>query len=151
MGPEDFSFDRIVVGQVHVFGSHRLIASDIQDFHARFAPHLPLLNEAASEATRKGPPAAQALIFAIWSRLLYEECHDWPIIARLGQDTIRWFKTVHADDILSVRLTFLKKEPMGPDRGKVTIQHEILNRDAELVASLVTQTVMAASGQSRRA
>jgi hypothetical protein len=140
-------FEDIEVGEVHTFGHHQVASAEISDFHHRFAPHLPLRAIQPAEG-RKGAPAAQAHVYAIWSRLLYEECQDWPILARLGQDALRWYKTVHAGDALSVRLTFMAKEPTHADRGILVTQHDVLNPTGELVMALLTRTVIARRPQA---
>lgn len=93
--------------------------------------------------TPTGPPAAQAHIYALWSRMLWDETKDWPVRARLGQDALRWYKTAHAGDVLSVRLTFLSKQTIADDRGILIAQHDMLNQNGELVMSLMTRTLMA--------
>lgn len=135
-------FEDIAVGEVHQFGHHKVAADEIADFHHRFAPHLPLKAIQAPDGQR-GAPAAQAHVYAIWSRLLYEECQDWPILARLGQDALRWYKTVHTGDDLSVRLTFMAKEPTHANRGILVTQHDVVNQTGELVMALLTRTVIA--------
>jgi acyl dehydratase len=138
-----FWFDDIQIGRVHLFGAATIDLDEILDFHFRFAPHLPQQMASAGLDPAKGPPAAQAHIYAIWSRLLWEECRDWPILTRLGQDALRWYKTAHAGDVLSVRLTFMSRDDLAADRGMIVVQHDVLNQHGELVMSLLTRTVMA--------
>ncbi len=138
---QSWLFDDIPLGYVHVFGSAPLTAEDIALFTKRFAPHLPLQSDAGD--AKSSPPAAQAHVYALWSRMLWEETRDWPVIARLGQDALRWYKTAHAGDVLGVRLTFVSKQPVSGERGIVIASHEVLNQDGELVMALMTRTVMA--------
>ncbi|MGE0046228.1 MAG: hypothetical protein AB7J28_06190 [Hyphomonadaceae bacterium] len=135
---QSWHFDDIPVGYIHVFGAAAVTAEDIALFHERFSPHLPLTDEAQT-----GKPAAQAHVYALWSRMLWEETKTWPVIARLGQDALRWYKTAQAGDTLSVRLEFLSKQPVGADRGILITNHEVLNQKGELVMALMTRTVMA--------
>lgn len=138
---QSWLFDDIPLGYVHVFGAAPVDAEDIAVFSARFAPHLPL--NAESTPAHPSPPAAQAHVYALWSRMLWEETRDWPVLARLGQDALRWYKTAHAGDVLSIRLTFMSKQAIGDDRGILIAQHDVLNQDGELVMSLMTRTVVA--------
>jgi hypothetical protein len=137
---QSWRFDDIPIGYTHVFGAAAVSAEDLALFQSRFAPYLPLKPEDGAETQQ---PAAQAHVYALWSRMLWEETKDWPVLARLGQDALRWFKTAQAGDVLSIRLTFVGKQPMSDDRGILIASHEVLNQQGELVMSLMTRTVMA--------
>lgn len=133
-------FDDIPVGYTHTFGGAAVDADDIAVFADRFAPHLPLNPEA--RAKPHSPPAPQAHVYALWSRMLWDETKDWPVLSRLGQDALRWYKTAHAGDTLTIRLTFVSKQPIGEDRGILIAQHDVLNQEGELVMSLMTRTMV---------
>lgn len=137
---QSWYFDDIPVGYVHQFGEAAVDAEDLALFQQRFAPYLPLNSEGGATAS---PPAAQAHVFALWSRMLWEETKDWPVLARLGQDAIRWYKTAHAGDVLSMKITFMSKQPINDSRGILITQHDVLNQAGELVMTLMTRTVMA--------
>ena len=138
---QSWRFDDIPIGYVHTFGSADVTAEDIALFSERFAPYLPLNPEKGDVAATN--PAAQAHVYALWSRMLWTETHEWPVLARLGQDALRWYKTALAGDVLSVRLTFMSKQAIGDDRGILITQHDVMNQSGELVMSLMTRTVMA--------
>lgn len=138
---QSWRFDDIPVGYVHIFGAASVTQEDVALFSERFAPYLPLNTEKSE--TNASPPAAQAHIYALWSRMLWEETREWPVLARLGQDALRWYKTAAAGDVLSVRLTFMSKQPIGDDRGILITQHDVTNQTGELVMSLMTRTMMA--------
>jgi len=137
---QSWHYDDIPIGYVHSFGAAPVTAEDVALFHERFAPHLPLSAESPQEARK---PASQAHVFALWSRMLWEETKEWPVLARLGQDALRWYKTAHAGDVLSVRLEFVSKQPVGADRGILIANHEVINQKGELVMALMTRSVMA--------
>ena len=136
---QSWHFDDIPVGHVHQFGAAKVDADDLALFQARFAPYLPLKAD-GDPAT--SPPAAQAHVFALWSRMLWEETKDWPVLARLGQDAVRWYKTAHAGDVLTMKITFMSKQPINDTRGILITQHDVLNQSGELVMTLMTRTVM---------
>lgn len=138
---QSWAFDDIPIGYVHVFGAARIEAEDLRLFVDRFAPHLPLKGGDGG-ADDPSPPAAQAHVYALWSRMLWDETRDWPVLARLGQDALRWYKTAHAGDLLSVRLTFMAKDAVSQDRGILIANHEVLNQHGELVMALMTRSVM---------
>ena len=133
-------FEDIIVGQVHEFGAAKVKAEDIGAFSERFAPYLPLRPREDGPADE--PAAPQALVYALWSRLLYDETDPWPIRARLGQDALRWFGTAHAGDTLSIRLTFVAKDDVAKDHGLVITSHDVTRQDGGLVLSLMTRTLM---------
>lgn len=134
--------DDIPIGYTHVFGSAEVTTEDLSLFHARFGPYLPIKPEV--EGPGSSPDAAaQAHIYALWSRMVWQETKDWPVLARLGQDALRWYKTAHAGDVLGVRLTFVSKDRVGPDRGILIGQHDVVNQTGDLVMALMTRTVIA--------
>ncbi|MDZ4775288.1 MAG: acyl dehydratase [Alphaproteobacteria bacterium] len=137
---QSWHFDDIPVGYVHQFGAAKVDADDLALFQERFAPYLPLK---ADGDPSDSPPAAQAHVFALWSRMLWEETKDWPVLARLGQDAVRWYKTAHAGDVLTMKITFMSKQPINENRGILITQHDVLNQSGELVMTLMTRTVMA--------
>lgn len=135
--------DDIRVGDVFTFGEAALSTEDVQAFHTRFAPRLPW-DEGDDHGRGERLAAAQAHVYALWSRMLYEFTEDWPVIARLGQDHLRWYKTAYAGDVLGVRMTFMAKETLDVRRGVVVSQHDVLNQHGELVMALLTRAVVAA-------
>ncbi len=134
-------YEEVIVGDVLSFGAEPLRRVDVDEFRNRYAPYLPATGD---ESPRKGEmAAAQAHIYALWSRMLFEFTEDWPIIARIGQDQLRWYKTAYSGDVLSVRMTILAKERAHPQGGVIVTQHEVLNHDGELVMSLLSRAVLA--------
>lgn len=142
--PRGWHFDEIPQGLVHHYGSARLDAGDVALFHAHFAPNMPLHVEQAPDLER-GPPAAQAHIYALWTRMLWNETQNWPVLRRLGQDALRYFRTAHAGDILSVQMSFVGKDDLAHDRGLLIASHEIIDQHGALVMSVMTRTILAKS------
>jgi acyl dehydratase len=136
----------IPLGYTHACGTRTISAEDIAVFKERFAPHLPLASgEASVDAAGHDAFAAQAHVYAVWSALLWEETKDWPVLARLGQDALRWYRTAEAGDVLQLKVTFVGKQPVSEERGILIASHEIVNQKGELVMALMTRTVMARS------
>ena len=133
-------FEDIKVGSTHSFGDAEITAGDIVAFAEKYAPYLPLRDENPPHV--RGPAAPQALVYAIWSRLLFEETKDWPVRARLGQDALRWYRTAHAGDCLSVQLTFVTTDDCARDHGLVITQHDVTNQDGNLILSLMTRSLL---------
>ena len=136
-----FWFEDIRVGDTRLFGDAGVKAGDIVLFSERFAPYLPLRADKVIDEGR-GPAAPQALLYGLWTRMLLEETGNWPVRARLGQDALRWYRTAHAGDRLSVKLTFVAKDDVAPDHGLLIAQHEVMNENGELVFSIMTRTLV---------
>lgn len=135
---QSWYLDDIPEGYVHLFGQAPLTFEDVALFKSRFAPSLPMHGE-----TDDAEIAAQGHVYAIWTRLVWEQTKDWPVLARLGQDALRWYGAARAGDTLSVRLTMTAKQLTGEDKGILFAQHEVLNQAGKLVLSLMTRTVLA--------
>jgi len=139
---QSWYLDDIPLGYTHACGSKTLSAEDIAVFKERFAPHLPLAQGEAGALPDDGL-AAQAHVYAVWSSLLWEETKTWPVLARLGQDALRWYRPAEAGDELKLRVTFVGKQPVNEARGILISSHEVVNQHGELVMALMTRTVMA--------
>lgn len=135
-------FDDIIKGRSYDFGIAEVSAEDIALFHERFAPHLPLkANDKGLE--HRGPRAAESHIYALWRRMLFDETRTWPILRRLAQDNLRYYRACYAGDKLHVRLTFNSIENRNDEEGVLVANHEILDNEELLVMSVVTRTLMA--------
>lgn len=137
---QDSFYEDLIVGHAYTFGHAEVRADDIARFTTEFSPYLPL--RPADQPRKPTPPAPQALVYALWTRMLHAETAGWPVKARLGQDALRWYATAHAGDVLSVALTFMAKEPTGADHGLLIASHEILTADGDIILSLMTRTLV---------
>jgi acyl dehydratase len=135
-------FEDIIVGRTYDFGAANVTADDIALFHERFAPNLPL-KTAEPGRSDAGPRAAESHVYALWRRMLWEETREWPVVQRLGQDALRYYKAVYSGEELSVRLTFLAVEDRTDREGVLMASHEVLDREGLLVMSVMTRTLMA--------
>lgn len=140
-------FEDIIVGRTYDFGAANVTADDIALFHERFAPNLPLKTAEPGRADA-GPRAAESHVYALWRRMLWEETREWPVVQRLGQDALRYYKAVYAGEELSVRLTFLAVEDRTDREGVLMASHEVMDREGLLVMSVMTRTLMAKRPQS---
>jgi hypothetical protein len=139
---QSWYLDDIPLGYTHACGSKALTDDDIAVFKSRFAPHLPLAQGEEGGVPDEGL-AAQAHVYAIWSALLWAETREWPVLARLGQDALRWYRAAQAGDELALRITFVGKQPVNDQRGILISSHELVNQRGELVMALMTRTVLA--------
>ena len=135
-------FDDIIVGRTFEFGAGEITAEDVQLFHDRFAPNLPL-KPLDKGIEHLGPRAADSHIYAVFRKMLFDETRSWPILARMSQDNLRFYKACHAGDKLSVMMTFMAVEDRSPSEGVLTANHEVINQEGLLVMSVLTRTLMA--------
>jgi acyl dehydratase len=135
-------FDDLILGLSHTYGRAEVRAEDIADFAARFGPYMPLRPGAEVSTPVIGPAAPQALVYGLWTRMVYEETQGWPVRARLGQDALRWYATAHAGDVLTVHMTVVAVEDIATDHGLLIAEHEVRNADEMPVLSLMTRTLM---------
>lgn len=135
MRGQTWYLDDIPIGYVHVFGAAPIEREDIALFEQRFGPALPMRMDENSQGA-----APQALIYAIWTRLIWSETCDWPVTARFGQDALRWIGWARAGDVLSVRLSIKAKQIVSEARGMLFAQHEVINQEGGLILSLMTRT-----------
>lgn len=138
MRGQTWHLDSIPIGYVHIFGAAPVLREDIALFEQRFGPALPMRPDEDCAGA-----APQALVYAIWTRLIWEETRDWPVTARFGQDALRWIARAQDGDVLSVRLTIKAKQIQNDARGMLFAQHEVMNQHGALVLSLMTRTELA--------
>lgn len=135
-------FDDIIIGRTYEFGACSISKDDIEIFHNLFAPNM---EEKPAEAgfEHRGSRVAESHIYALWRQMLYDETRSWPILRRLGQDNLRFYRTCYAGDELHVRMCFLATEDRDDSCGVMVASHEVLDADELLVMSVLTRTLVA--------
>lgn len=135
-------FEDIIIGRTYEFGACAISLDDIEVFHRLFAvnmPHKP--SETGME--HRGARVAESHIYALWRQMLYDETRSWPILRRLGQDNLRFYRTCYAGDELHVRMCFLATEDRDEKSGVMVASHEVLDKEDLLVMSVLTRTLVA--------
>jgi acyl dehydratase len=125
-------FDDIQVGQVVALGMMAVDARSLQGFCDTLAP-----------GWAKADGAPDAFTYAVWARLDTEASSGWPQTKRLGVDALRWMRNPPEGELLRGRMTVLAKDPVGPDKGIVIAQHDLLDEAGRLVFSCLTRSVFA--------
>jgi acyl dehydratase len=85
------------------------------------------------------------MVFAVWSKLDTAAAAQWPQTKRVGVDALRWARNPPAGELLRGRMTILGKDPVGPTKGIVLAQHDLLDEAGRLVFSCLTRSVFAAA------
>lgn len=104
----------------------------LQQFCELFAPAWP-----------RSSGAPDAFTYAVWSRLDAAAAAGWPQTKRLGVDALRWMRNPPEGELLRGRMTVLAKDPVGPEKGIVIAQHDLLDEAGRLVFSCLTRSVFA--------
>ena len=125
-------FDDIQLGQVVTLGAMQLSEAMLESFNAAFAPDRDL-SEGASDA----------LLYAVWSSLDQAASANWPQTKRLAVDALRWSRNPPAGETVRGRMTVMGKDPVGPGKGIVFAQHDLLDEAGRLVFSCLTRSVFA--------
>ncbi len=129
-------FDDIQVGQVTSLGMIAVDARSLQGFCDTLAP-----------GWAKADGAPDAFTYAVWARLDTEASAGWPQTKRLGVDALRWMRNPPVGELLRGRMTVLAKDPVGPDKGIVIAQHDLLDEAGRLVFSCLTRSIFACRDQ----
>ena len=129
-------FDDIQVGQVASLG---VIAVDSRSLHG--------FCETLAPGWAKADGAPDAFTYAVWARLDTEASAGWPQTKRLGVDALRWMRNPPEGELLRGRMTVLAKDPVGPDKGIVIAQHDLLDEAGRLVFSCLTRSIFACRDQ----
>jgi hypothetical protein len=125
-------FQDISIGQVVSLGVAPVDEVALRTFCAAYAPHWDW-----------GDGAPDALTYALWCKLDMEAAAGWPQTKRLGVDALRWMRSPPAGELLRGRMTVLAKDAVGPDKGVVIAQHDVLDESGRLVFSCLTRSVFA--------
>jgi len=125
-------FEDIEVGQVVTLGVMRLTEDMLERFNEDFAPERDVA-EGASDA----------LVYAVWASLDARASAGWPQTKRIGVDALRWARNPPAGESLRGRMTIMGKDPVGPGKGIVFAQHDLLDGAGRLVFSCLTRSVFA--------
>ncbi|WP_158916046.1 acyl dehydratase [Caulobacter sp. S45] len=128
-------FDDIEVGQVISLGVMAIDGRSLQSFCEHMAP-----------GWAKADGAPDAFLYAVWARLDSEAAQGWPQTKRLGVDALRWMRNPPEGELLRGRMTVLAKDPVGPEKGIVIAQHDLLDEAGRLVFSCLTRSVFASRG-----
>ena len=129
-------FDDIQVGQVTSLGMIAVDSRSLQGFCDTLAP-----------GWAKADGAPDAFTYAVWARLDTEASAGWPQTKRLGVDALRWMRNPPEGELLRGRMTVLAKDPVGPDKGIVIAQHDLLDEAGRLVFSCLTRSIFACREQ----
>lgn len=141
-------FERIVIGEIHEFGSHRFVTDDIKRFAQTYDPQYFHLDEARA---RQGPFGAlcasgwhtTAAMTARMVRYFQREAERAaargepaaPLGPPAGFEALRWLKPVYPGDAITFAGRVVGKEESGarPGWGIVSIEATGTNQRGEPV------------------
>lgn len=125
-------------GEVETFGDYHLEASEIADFARRFGA---ATSQASSDPAQTAP---QMLVCGIYMRLLVDHLltHSTSM-GSPGIDSIDWLQSVHAGDVLSVRMELLSARPLESraDLGLLKHRATVSNQHGIAVIELISNAL----------
>ena len=133
----DFFWEDFVVGDVHIFGQHRMTEDEILKFAHQFDP----------QRFHTDPQWAQQ---SLYQGLIASGWHTCGVVFKMvcdhfllrtssqgspGLEQLRWIKPVRPGDVLRARCSVLDKRPMQskPQLGLVLLRWEGINQNEQVV------------------
>jgi acyl dehydratase len=130
-------FDELAVGDAaRSVESFEVSLDEVVDFARRWDPQPFHVDErAAEQSIFGGLTACASHVFAIQCRLAVSLEPRWALLAGLGNDGFELRAPVRPGDRLHLlrRITGKRASRSKPDRGIVSIEHELVNQQGEVV------------------
>jgi acyl dehydratase len=138
--PTNLWFEDFQPGQRFDTGSHSVSESEIIDFAGQFDPQYYHLDPKAARASAFGGLIASGLHTLSLSFRLFFDLNIWPdaIIASPGMEHLKFLLPMRPGDRVRVAIEVLEIRPSRskPDRGIVTMRHQLWNQDDARVLSV---------------
>lgn len=132
-------FEDLPVGKRYETGSRTLTEAEIVGFARLYDPQPFHIDPDAARASPYGGIIASGFHTILTAFNLTLAASDWSesSMGSPGMREVRWIKPVRAGDSLRVVAEVLEARASAskPDRGFVTVQHDIYNQDGALVAA----------------
>ena len=129
-------FDDIEVGYQSEVGTYTLTESEVIEFASTWDPQpFHIDKEAASASIFGGLTASSLHLFAICTRLFFNNDDSIQILAMLGKEAIRIPNPARPGDVLTYSTECIQKRPSSsrPDRGVITLKDTLANQDGKPV------------------
>ena len=143
---EERHLEDYVEGAVHAFGPIRVTQEEIIAFGKQFDPQFFHTDPVkAKESAYGGLIASGWHTSALFMRLFVDHYLAGPAsLGSPGVDELRWLKPVRPGDELSLRVTVHKVKPSRskPDRGVLYSYCEMLNRNGEVVSTMMAMNLI---------
>lgn len=147
-------FEDLPVGFRFTTGEVEVDHASVVAFARAWDPQPFHLDDEAAQASHFG-----GLIASGWQTLLIAfnlslgaGVWDAASMGASGMDEVRWYQPVRPGDRLHVEVEVAAAERSAsrPDRGRVRFRHEVVNQTGEVVASFISNNLIAARGQATR-
>jgi acyl dehydratase len=144
--PQDRYLEDYVEGSVHEFGPVSVTEDEIIQFSKKFDPQLFHTDpKMAADTVFGGLIASGWHTCCLFMQLYVEHYIAGPAsLGSPGVDELRWLKPVRPGDQLTLRITVHKVKPSRskPDRGVLFSFCEMLNQEAEVVATMMVMSLI---------
>ena len=141
----DLFFDEIETGRRIEIGTWQLTPEEVVEFARRWDPQPFHVDEAAARRSIYGGLTASSLhLFAICTRLFFDQPERMAVLAMLGKDEIRFPNPAHPGDELVYTTECVEKRASRSkaDRGVVTLADVLATRaGTEVLTQRVTLMV----------
>jgi acyl dehydratase len=140
---EDIYFEDVTVGDTLYAGPYVIPEQELVAFAATWDP-LPIHVDKAYAASRGGLTAPGIYLLAVKLRLVHTMPFQNTVIASVGYDQVRFLKTAHPGDALTLALKWTEKRlsRSKPDRGIVAGLYSLLDVAGETVMSNLDTVLM---------
>lgn len=131
-------FEELEVGFQREIGRWQLTPDSVIEFAALWDPQPFHVDPAAAARSIYGGLTASSLhLFAICTRLFFDQPERIAVLAMLGKDEVRFPHPARADDALVYHTECVEHRASRskPDRGVVVLADRLLNARGELVLS----------------
>ncbi len=129
-------FEDLKVGQQRLIGTHVIAKDEAIEFARKWEPQPYHLDEAAAETSLYGGLTVCSLyLFAVCTRLFFQQDNQIAVTAMLGKDAVRLPKPARPGDALTYYTECITKRPSRsrPGSGIVTLLDTLHNAAGETV------------------
>lgn len=143
--PKSLYYEDYAPGLELTAGTYLVTEEEILEFGRRFDAQPMHNNKAAAEAGPFGGLIAPGcLTFAIRTALANQLPGRPALIAGLGVEKMDLPKPVRPGDQLSLRMLVKERRRSAsrPERGIITMEHQVLNQEGELVLTMISRMMV---------
>ncbi len=140
-----YSYQDLIPGAQHKYGSYHLEAEEIKDYARRWDPMPFHIDEELAKASMYGGlTACGNHLMAIRIHLLQSQGVNPNVLASFGYDEVRFVKAAYAGDVLGLTLECASKRlsESRPNCGIVQLKFTLDNQDGETVLSMFDTILM---------
>ncbi|WP_330633253.1 MaoC/PaaZ C-terminal domain-containing protein [Halocatena halophila] len=131
----DGLFEEVSIGETHEASSYTVEKEEMLSFAEKYDPQPFHVNEEAAKDSIFGGLVASGLYtYGITQKMaVHNIVNGAELRGAIGIDNLRWKQPVRPEDILSIKIEPVDKEPQSDDIGIVSMSTQTINQDNEEV------------------